>query len=350
MEIQYSILNILDFDGNMNLESTKNISIENNDVSKYILSYINKAFNDIRSKSGTFKENSKLKEMILEYKSNENFEAFLKLNHYLSTKLFKSLIEALEKGIKDLIFLKFARGDENYIGFILLSSKKGFTHRINNVNSSFVNEIVEQFALLPPAGGKSDCYAFINMEDLSILYTENKKEINGEQILIIRDKILEAEGKASPKEYVESIKEAAREVSEEFGQNAVFALSAVKNHIRNEFVESSYEEDETEVINITDSVNLDSDRLINDIFGENELMKESFIKKLENMSIPKEIALNKKMYTDVTRKHRLRLDNGIELLLPVQYLEDSEVVEFSRNTDGTETIIIKNVKNIESRN
>lgn len=49
------------------------------------------------------------------------------------------------------------------------------------------------------------------------------------------------------------------------------------------------------------------------------------------------------------RKHRLSTDTGIELVIPTEFFENTEFVEFYKDDDGFMSITLKNIQNITNK-
>ena len=49
------------------------------------------------------------------------------------------------------------------------------------------------------------------------------------------------------------------------------------------------------------------------------------------------------------RKHRLCTDTGIELVIPTEFFENTEFVEFYKDEEGYMSITLKNIQNIVNK-
>ena len=61
------------------------------------------------------------------------------------------------------------------------------------------------------------------------------------------------------------------------------------------------------------------------------------------MVVDKEATLKK------MRKHKLSTDTGIELVIPTEFFENTEFVEFYKDEDGFMSITLKNIQNIVNK-
>jgi hypothetical protein len=51
----------------------------------------------------------------------------------------------------------------------------------------------------------------------------------------------------------------------------------------------------------------------------------------------------------VFKKHRIKTDEGIEISIPYEYYMDKDKLEVIKNSDGTVSILIKNVNRVTSQ-
>lgn len=351
MQLRYALLNIFDFESNTNIESFDNLSIQNEEIEKYIMSYIKKAFSDIRGKEAVFDEESILLKNLNQLKEHHDFESFFNVSEHITKRYFNSLCEANEKGVKDLLVVNFFDEMDEYVAFFLLKSKKAFIHQIGTKDMRTVNDLIEQYSVLPDSGSRSEGYALIKLSDLSITMFESKKKINDEEVQIIRDKVLVSQSKATNKEYIDKVLEITQEVSLEYGVNPVICTNVLKKNISDEFKEEIYDaETEENYMQVQDNISLNAKSLGDQIFQDNEVMKSDFIRKLEEEKLPLEVKLDKKVYNHVAKKHGIKLDNGIEISVPMEYINNDDIIEFHYNEDGSKSILLKNINSIENKN
>lgn len=356
MIIKNALLNIIDLNSNIVLNSNNNLNLNDEKLSNYVISHITKCFNSMRSKNAVFNEESKILKLIKNYSENGKFESFLEISSYLSDKYLQCLSESCEEGTKDLLFIDFEEEGIKYLAFMLLNNKSAFTHIVNSTDNGMSNQIIEHQAILPNVSSKSESYAIIKLDDLSILFEDSKKLINETNVFILKERILECDSKSSTKEIVDTIKKVTEEISEEFGLNKTLNLSKAKSLINDSFKENivKVKDEETdeiiEKVEISNFSDVNAVELGNDIFNGNEYIKEKFTKRLEELNIPKEVKIEKKILPEINKKQRIKTDNGIELSIPTQYLNDSNFVEFINNPDGTISIKLKNIGKIINRN
>ena len=48
-------------------------------------------------------------------------------------------------------------------------------------------------------------------------------------------------------------------------------------------------------------------------------------------------------------RHKLKTDTGIELVIPTDYFDNTDFVEFAKSADGSISITLKQIQNIDDR-
>lgn len=150
------------------------------------------------------------------------------------------------------------------------------------------------------------------------------------------ENLLQEQPKISPKKSIKEIEKTAQRIAENFQQDDFQFQSKVKSAIFNQL------EEENE---------LSPEKLANDLFDNNLTARLSFVD-LVKETIPDPVRFDE---IDASRQlkkfenQKLSLSNGIELLVPNHVYEDAESVEFIQNENGTYSILIKNIEDIQNK-
>ena len=92
-------------------------------------------------------------------------------------------------------------------------------------------------------------------------------------------------------------------------------------------------------------------KLANDLFDNNLTARLSFIDQVKEV-VPEPVQFDE---IDASRQlkrfenQKLSLSNGIELIVPNNVYQDAESVEFIQNDNGTYSILIKNIEDIQNK-
>lgn len=103
--------------------------------------------------------------------------------------------------------------------------------------------------------------------------------------------------------------------------------------------------------NLEEDQELSPEKLADQLFDSNLTARLNFIDDLKE-TIPESIKVSDIDHSRQTKKlenQKLSLSNGIELLVPNHIYQDAESVEFIQNQNGTYSILIKNIEDIQSK-
>ena len=120
----------------------------------------------------------------------------------------------------------------------------------------------------------------------------------------------------------------AKKIAEDHGQNSVDAIVKTKNYI---------------VDNIEYSESVNPETLGRQVFASSPMLQEEYIKEIRTAGISSQVNLDREFAIKKTKTHRIKTDTGIELIIPVEYFENQDYVEFINNQNGTVSINLKNI-------
>ena len=138
----------------------------------------------------------------------------------------------------------------------------------------------------------------------------------------------------SAKETIKKVHTIVNKVAEEYGQNAAQAVSRAKSCL--------LEASET-------AAEIHPAELGEKVFAHHPGMQASYREQVELASLPKTAAIERDYTVRANKSHKIRTDTGIEIIVPSDFFNNSEYIEFISNEDGTISINIKNVGKIINR-
>lgn len=150
------------------------------------------------------------------------------------------------------------------------------------------------------------------------------------------ENLLQAQPKISPKKSIKALEKTAQKIAESFNTDDFQFQSKVKSAIFNHIEEEN---------------KLSPEKLADDLFDDNLTARLSFIDQVKE-AVPEPVTFEE---IDASRQlkkfenQKLSLSNGIELIVPNNVYEDAESVEFILNENGTYSILIKNIEDIQSK-
>ena len=78
-------------------------------------------------------------------------------------------------------------------------------------------------------------------------------------------------------------------------------------------------------------------------------MQADYRQEMENAGFREPVVVDKEATLKKMRKHKLSTDTGIELVIPTEFFENTEFVEFYKDADGFMSITLKNIQSIVNK-
>ncbi|MDD3428876.1 MAG: nucleoid-associated protein [Oscillospiraceae bacterium] len=331
--IYKAILHILDGNSGMTVFSDNELNFEDTNTTTYVTKLIEKAYKDANMKKGTFLDNSALARKIEEYRT-ERF-SFRELSVFAANRLYEAISQSENIDASDLIVCDFATEEHRMLALIKCNNKMAYTHEVRSGEDSSINtHIVNAYSILPAANQKIDELALIDLETMSIRLQDKKRSVNGKEVFLMTDLILECTTQMSSKEAMKTVNTIAQNIAESHGEPAVAAVSKAKSYM----VEA-----------LDDSPFFDAEELGKEVFGTNSVMQAEYMEQIKEAGIPQRVNVPKTVVTKAERSHRIKTDTGIEITFPVEFFDNSEYIEFISSPDGKIRIELKNINNIENK-
>ncbi len=326
IQINKAILHILDLNSGIIVYSQKQLDTTMFD---YLTKHIEKSIKDSAIKSGTFKEESTFKYDLNKYLKNEiNFIDFSTL---IAEGIYSCL--SISDNIQpiDVVVCEFLYENVLHIGIIELNNQIAFTHQVKQENNKTSNQIINHYAILPNPTQKIASFAFIDCVSNFVRYHDKKTLINGEDVFILPDKILNCSSEISSKEVIKCVNSIVDQIAESHGAISAVAISKAKNYI--------FENAETS--NKISTVDLGKEA-----FNNSEIMQNEYASQISKAGIPSDVPIEKSFARRSSKSHKIKTDTGIEISVPSDFFNNPNIIEFVNNPNGTISIQIKNIGKI----
>lgn len=330
--INRSILHILDFNSNVCVFSEEELDIQNNSIESFLSKHLERSFKDSSLKTGMFLEMSKFQKKIIDYLKADI--DFIRFSRFIADLIYNSLSQTDIMESLDLIVCDIEVENERQIVILLCTNKVGYTHQVINDNGIVKNEIINHYAILPSLTQKLDGYAFIDASELSIKFLDKNRNINGQELYILPEIVLECDSTISQREVIKLVKDVAIMVAENHDESSALAISKAKNYIAE---------------NIEESENLEPIELGKKVFSSSKLMQDEFERGIKEFGIPETVKMDKEFAIKTSKNHKIKTDTGIEISFPVDYFKNTDFIEFVNNADGTLSIQLRNIGKITNK-
>ncbi|AND79319.1 nucleoid-associated protein [Streptococcus pantholopis] len=231
----------------------------------------------------------------------------------------------------DLVFIRFEKEGTEHFAFLRLTLKESLTHLTGQSDSP----IALTQNTLPGAGQTPDEALVLNQKTGRYYLIEKRIKHDGSFVHYFSEQLLQVQPEASVKKSLKVVEQTAKKVADDFRQDDFAFQSKMKTAIYNHLEEQE----------------LEPEKLANQLFEDNLTARLTFVDNLKEQ-IPEPIKLADIDYSKQSKKlssQKLSLSNGIELIVPNQIYQDADSVEFIQNQDGTYSILIKNIEDIQNK-
>lgn len=329
--INKAILHILDFNSGLTVFSDQELTVENS-TQTFLLKHIEKSYADQNAKSGTFYEDSAFKEKMQLYLADEL--SFIDFSKHVVQTVYTAVAHAEEMASADVLVFDVTVEAARQIVVFKCNNHMGFIHQVLQTDDGIKNDIINHYAIMPNLSQKIHEFAFVDTATQAIKFLAAKYSIDGNEVSIFPEILLECSHKVSPKEMIKTVAKVAQKVAEDHGQSDVTAATAVKSFIAE---------------NMQDSAQLDPREVGREIFKGNASMQAEYDKQIQSAGLTEPISLDQEFTLKKMKNHKLKTDTGIELTIPLDYFNNTEYVEFTNNPDGSLSITLKHILNLTNR-
>ena len=217
----------------------------------------------------------------------------------------------------DLVFVQFSKEGVEHFAFLRIALRETLTHLGGEVDNPI--KLTQN-----------------NLQNRKYHLIEKRIKYNGTFLNYFSENLIQAQPKISPKKSIKELEKTAQKIAETFNADDFQFQSKVKSAIFN---------------NIEENNELSPEKLANDLFDNNLTARLSFIDRVKE-AVPEPVQFDE---IDASRQlkrfenQKLSLSNGIELIVPNSVYQDAESVEFIQNDNGTYSILIKNIEDIQNK-
>ncbi|MGT2907889.1 nucleoid-associated protein [Streptococcus dentiloxodontae] len=292
-------------------------------LDEYFRKKIAKVFSD-EAKRGTFSEDN----IFVGHLSDNLMESSAVI-----AQLWKEeFVISENQKTNDLVFIQFDKDGQEYFAFLRIALKDSLTHIAGNND----NPIKLTQNNLPSAAQTPDEALIINKANRQYYLIEKRIKHNGSFANYFSENLLQVQPEQSVKKSIKMVEDTAKKIAENFNQDDFAFQSKMKSAIFN---------------NLETDQELSPEKLADQLFDQNLTARLTFVDELKE-AIPEPVSvadIDASRQVKKLESQKLSLSNGIELIVPNQIYQDAESVEFIQNSDGTYSILIKNIEDITNK-
>lgn len=302
------------------------------EAGEYLLAHIEKSRKSPDKKAGTFYDDSACRKALAAYLAGE--VDFLAFSRTLAESFLRAFSHAADVAPLMLFVLEAHEDERRELIVFLCRSHAGFSPAVIDTEGGLSAELSACASLLPSASATMDEFAFVDLATFAVHVRAKRYAVDGNAIFVLPELVLECGQAPSAREALKKARETAKKVAEAYGGDAIETAAAVKSFVANELAEK-------------DAVNpFEAGR---EVFRENPAMQADYEQAIKEAGFAAPVEMDKESILKKMRNHKLKTDTGIELVIPTDYFDNTEFVEFRRGEDGTISITLKQIQNIVDR-
>lgn len=304
-------------------------------TTEYIREYLIKKIQKLatpQTKTGSLVEDSKI---ALLMKQAE--EDFIGVSEKFVQYWFESYSQSEDAPSADVFVVLYEVDTKLNFAFLKVNYLDGYTHYIEHEEAGISNQLILHRALLAGKTQKADEGITIDCQTLRYELLEKKFTFSGEKNFYLSTKVIEAQPSPSLEDNVKVIKKVAEKIGQKFETPSYNVIADVKEAVFDTIEENGQ---------------IDAKQIAQKVFKDNITAQMAFQEEVaekgvvDNTPMLREV---KEIFGKKYGKQKLKLSNGIELIVPLDVYRNPELIEFINNPDGTISVTIKNVEEVINR-
>ncbi len=223
-------------------------------------------------------------------------------------------------------------GNVNFI-MLLLEYRTGYIHKFGYDNDRMKTEIIEYKTCLTNITQKvSNVFNYsIGKGEVKVL--EKQYKVDGSKINILSQGIFNLEEKKTINEKLNIVKKTAEKLINEYYEDDIEKHKELKTEIIKDCIEKQ---------------EVDINKIAEKVFEGDDILIDNFNTHISNKGLSSEpIKIDELNYNKILKKQKIKTKEGIEIIIPIDLMTDSDKIAFEQNDDGTTNIILRNLKEKE---
>lgn len=327
--LKESIVHILDRETGEPILSSQPLDLSKEYIRDYLEKKIKKASSP-QTVLGTLAPESYVGELF----TKRQEWTFVELSQRLTQKWYEAYAESEEAPSCDLFFTRFEKDANEYYAFFKVDFVTGYTHFVDSNEVGFCNELLVHRALLSAATKKAEESFIVQPDELTYELIEKKYLFSGEKKLYFSTQVIESVPNLSFEQNIKVIQKTAAKIGEKFEAPKVELEATIQEALAQTFAENE---------------TIELDQIATQVFKENITAQLAFKEEVTEKGVVDQAPMIEEVKALSTRKfskQKIKLSNGIELIIPMEMYRDPEYVEFIAQPDGSMIVTLKDVQAI----
>lgn len=325
VHIQRMITHILNPSENLMILSDSCMEDVEEAIQKALESKMDKIFTSTRRRKASFLSDSPVLSMLEKYK--ENTCTFEELSSYIARRIFDKKVQAGRYENFDFIMAEGTYDERRYIIGFENIYHEGITHVIQQQDAHSQNQIVAAKAMINASLSKKETAFTIEVSDGEVYLIE-------ENVDLYETDILQCTSTLSYEQGVKALAVTCSELAEKYDLDEMTIVPKMKQMVK-------------ERVEQQEDIKLDE--IADVLFDEKPQIHREFSDELQRRGFTQDISAEHMRPMKAQSVQKLKTDSGIEIIIPVDYMNSKDYVEFSNAADGTISIRLKNINKIISK-
>lgn len=329
--LKQAILQVVDRELGDPIYSQQGLDLTNGNTRDYLTNKIKK-LSSAQSKTGVLRQDAELASILRDASVD-----FVAASQQLVEKWYTVYQKSDDAPSADAFVVLYEQDAQAYLAFLKVDYHQAFTHYVNAEEGPLMNQLIIHQSILSNKTQKADEGFAINLQTFGFELMEKKYTFSGEKMAYLSTNVIESEPAPSLEENVKVVKKAAEKIGKKFEVAKHDVVANVKEAIYNT-LETKGE--------------IDPHQIAAKIFKDN-ISAQSEFKAEMTENTPAEPAPISPAVREIAEKkygkQKLKLSNGIELIVPIDVYQNPALFEFVNHPDGTMSVEIKNVEEVISR-
>jgi len=325
LKIKNAILHILYNDGRASVFSDTELDIDSEICENFIQKHVKKLINNSSVRTAVFKPEVDVYSSLLRYQNGEVY--FKEMSIVIAEKMNEIMARFPSLPPCDILVTRVGHKSGEYLAVLLLNYQEVYAHKTKDSDNQLT-----MCSALPFSSGKVEYAALVALEGASmpISLIEKPATIDGNSVLYFSELFLECETTPSKKEQAVLINEITTEFVEEHFNSDPKMSAKIKTAM---VVEAEAEEGFVSMDNVAAQA-----------FEGQVDIKEQYISVLKEAGVREDLPLGERVVKQQFSTHRIKGENGVEIRFPAELAVEDDSIEFTTHSDGTVTVIIKNLR------
>ncbi|MGL5977382.1 MAG: nucleoid-associated protein [Erysipelotrichaceae bacterium] len=331
MDIKHIVLHTLQTDQNKLIFSDATLEITAEKPFKQMERKLAACFKSNNAKPSTFASTSEVKALLDGYVPSE--PAFLELSQNLAQRLFDIKHTNGLYTSSTLLVAELVYHDVRYLVGVDSGLKKGMRLTTREENAGMVNDLEEYSMLFSPAISSKDFVFLYDVLNKQLITIESPVKSDMETYNVLSTLFLEATSSYSYRQGMKLLDDISKDVMETFALDPLVYKPKLKSYIYDQ---------------VQDEGVLDVKEMVETVLTAHPQAMMKMQHECEKVELS-ELSNIANQFNKADQMQKFVTDLGIEIYIPLDYVQNTNVFELEMEADALGTITIKNIAGIISR-